>query len=91
MDYESACMIFAISFWVLCACAVICGLAWTYCQIQYYKWARDEREQDLFVHAVRNAVAKAVEGMQQDEACDTDNKREIINQKIEEKYADFVM
>lgn len=43
---ETACIILAIMFWVLCALAVVCGLVWSYVQLSYMRIERAEREKD---------------------------------------------
>ena len=64
MDYATFCIILGIGFWVLVALAVCCLIIYTYCQTMYYKWYREEREQETFFNAVQAAVRNAIDEMQ---------------------------
>ena len=85
MDYMTWCIIAGIFFWILCALAVVSGMAWVYVCLQYYRWDKQDRERDNFVHAVQAAVQEAVEQAK--------NENMPQNEDIEEseEYADFVM
>ena len=85
MDYITWCIIAGIAFWLLCALAVVTGIAWVFCYIQYYRWDKQDRERDTFIHAVQAAVQDAVEQSEQ--------KSMSQNEDIEEseEYTDFVM
>ena len=61
MDYATFWVIFTVFFWVLVALAVVCLIMLTYIHITYYKWNREEREQDLIIDRVANAVSEKLE------------------------------
>ena len=60
MDYTSFCIIAGIAFWLLAALAVVAGIIWVYCCVQYYRWDKQDREKDTFVNAVQAAVKEAI-------------------------------
>ena len=82
MDYMTWCIIAGIAFWVLAALAVVTMMAWAYCYFQYYRWDKQDRERNTFVHAVQEAVEHAEQ-----------EKNLYQNEDIEEskEYTDFVM
>ena len=43
MQYELAWLVVAIFFWVLCAAAIVIGLAWVFCYCNYFKWDKEDR------------------------------------------------
>ena len=85
MDYMTWCIIAGIAFWVLFALAVVTAIVWVFCYVQYYRWDKQDRERDTFIHAVQAAVQNAVEQAEQ--------KSMSQNEDIEEseEYTDFVM
>ena len=66
MDYMTWCIIAGIGFWVLFALAIVAMLAWVYVYVQYYRWDKQDRERNTFVHAVQAAVQEAVEQAQRE-------------------------
>ena len=56
MTYTTFCMILAIGFWVLAALGIVCLMAWTYVQVQYYKWSKDDRDRELFKASLKDAI-----------------------------------
>ena len=61
MDYMTWCIIAGIAFWVLFALAVVTAIVWVFCYVQYYRWVKQDRERNTFIHAVQAAVQDAVE------------------------------
>jgi hypothetical protein len=83
MDYTTFLMIATIFFWVLAACAVVTGMVWVFCYVQYYRWDKQDRERNTFIHAVQETVKEAIE--------QANNANLEIQDDIEDEYADFVM
>ena len=65
MDYMTWCIIAGIAFWVLFALAVVTGVVWVFCYIQYYRWDKQDRERNTFINAVQAAVQDAVKNMRE--------------------------
>ena len=61
MDYATFWVIFTVFFWVLAALAIVCFIMLTYVYLSYYKWNKEEREQDLIIDRVANAVSEKLE------------------------------
>ena len=48
--------ILAVMFWALCAVAVVGMLAYIYCQVQYYKWDKEDRMQNNLVNKISEKI-----------------------------------
>ena len=61
MDYQTFCMIMAIMFWVLSALGIVSLMAWVYCQVQYYKWDKEDRLKESIVDMMKEAIKEVHE------------------------------
>lgn len=62
MDYTTFCMIMAIMFWVLSALGIVSLMVWVYCQVQYYKWDKEDRMKESIVDLIKEAIKEVHEG-----------------------------
>lgn len=53
--------VYAIFFWVLCACAVVCLFALTFVKLTYYKWSKQDREQGYIVQQIQQTIMEKIE------------------------------
>lgn len=61
MDYRTFCMILGIMFWVLSAMGIVSLMAWVYCQVQYYKWDKEDRMKESIVDLIKEAIKEVHE------------------------------
>lgn len=66
MNYYTFCIIFCIFFWVICAVAVVMGMAWVYIQIQYYRWDKETRLEKIIIERVNKQTIEELESEQYD-------------------------
>lgn len=66
MDYYTFCIIFCIFFWVICAFAIVMGMAWVYIQIQYYRWDKEARLEKAIIERISNQTIEELESEQYD-------------------------
>lgn len=56
MNYYTFCMIMAIMFWTLSALGIVTLMAWIYCQVQYYKWDKEDRIKNELAEKISKQV-----------------------------------
>lgn len=56
MDYYTCVFILGILFWLLIAAAVVCLLAYTYIQVMYYHWNKQDHDHEKIVSDVIETV-----------------------------------
>lgn len=56
MSFTTGVIIFGILFWVLGALAMVSLLMWTYTQLVYLKWNREDREREELENIVVGIV-----------------------------------
>ena len=56
MNSATLFFILGILWWVVGACRVVALLAWIYIQLVYFKWNKEDREQESIVKHVQDAV-----------------------------------
>lgn len=61
MDYQTFCMIMAIMFWVLSALGIVSLMAWVYCQVQYYKWDKEDRIKEELAEKISKQVGEMID------------------------------
>lgn len=61
MDYQTFCMIMAIMFWTLSALGIVTLMAWVYCQVQYYKWDKEDRIKNELAEKISEQVGEMID------------------------------
>lgn len=61
MNYYTFCMIMAIMFWTLSALGIVTLMAWVYCQIQYYKWDKEDRIKNELAEKISEQVGEMID------------------------------
>lgn len=61
MNYTTFCMIMTIMFWSLCAIGIVTFMAWVYCQIQYYKWDKEDRIKEELAEKIGEQVGEIID------------------------------
>lgn len=61
MQYEVAWIIIAIFFWVLCAAAIVIGMAWAFCYVNYYRWDKEDRNKSDIVKQIQEEVLDKID------------------------------
>lgn len=56
MNYYTFCMIMAIMFWTLSTLGIVTLMAWVYCQVQYYKWDKEDRIKNELAEKISKQV-----------------------------------
>lgn len=61
MEFEAAWIIIAVFFWVLCAVAVVVGLAWIFCYVNYYRWDKEDRSKQDIIKQIQEEVLEKID------------------------------
>lgn len=61
MNYYTFCMIMAIMFWTLSALGIVTLMAWVYCQVQYYKWDKEDRIKNELAEKISEQVGEIID------------------------------
>lgn len=61
MSYYTFLTIIAIMFWVLSALGVVTFMAWGYCQVQYYKWDKEDRIKNELAEKISEQVGEMID------------------------------
>lgn len=85
MDYNTFCMILGIMFWVLTALGIVSLMAWVYCQIQYYKWDKEDRMKESIIDLIKEAIKDVHEAYKNYDPNAIDEQYEEWGEKHDEK------
>ena len=61
MNYQTFCMIMAIMFWTLSALGIVTLMVWVYCQVQYYKWDKEDRIKEELAKKISEQVGGIID------------------------------
>ena len=56
MGWTTFWMIMGIIFWILLALTVVTFMIWTFSQLQYYKWDKEDRQFDKMKEYIEQAI-----------------------------------
>lgn len=69
MSSSAIVIILGIFFWVLCAIGIVCLMAYTFTDLMYYRWNREDRLNTRIAETVKNSV----------EEMESENKQIIVD------------